>query len=49
LESGISPELLVKRRHLEALMKSSVLPAGLQGWRKEVVGTVLLDVLAVHS
>jgi hypothetical protein len=25
------------------------LPAGLQGWRKEVVGTVLLDVLAVHS
>lgn len=49
LKSSISPELLVKRRHLEALMKSSVLPPGLQGWRKEVVGDVLLDVLATHS
>lgn len=48
-ESNISPELLVKRRHLEALMKSSALPPGLLGWRKEVVGKILLDVLAAKT
>ena len=46
---GISPKLLVKRRHLEELIKTEVLPQGLLGWRKEAVGQDLLRTLASLS
>ncbi len=42
-ELGVSPELLVKRRHLEQLMQSQDdLPEGLKGWRQNAVGNDLL-------
>jgi ribonuclease D len=48
---GVSPELLTKRRHLEALLRSSdgngnyELPEGLSGWRKEAIGNDLIEAL----
>lgn len=48
---AVTPELLSKRRHLEALLRSSdgngnyELPEGLLGWRKEVIGNDLLEAL----
>lgn len=49
---GIAPELMLRKKHLEALIKSGFpngpyqLPAGLRGWRRELMGQALLDVLA---
>ncbi|WP_421865763.1 ribonuclease D [Motiliproteus sp.] len=47
----IAPELMVKRKDMEALVRSqletgeAVLPDGLQGWREQVVGTALKTLL----
>ena len=49
---GIAPELMLRKKHLEALIKSGFpngpyqLPEGLRGWRRELMGQALLDVLA---
>lgn len=49
---GIAPELMLRKKHLEALIKGGFpngpyqLPAGLRGWRRELMGQALLDVLA---
>lgn len=50
----IAPEILARRKDLEALLiqqqnepeRSAKLPAGLQGWRAEVVGQLLLQALS---
>lgn len=50
-EHGIAPELLVKRRDLERLIRSEDeagnfhLPAELMGWRKDIVGDELVRAL----
>jgi ribonuclease D len=47
----VNPELLTKRRHLEALLRSSdgngnyELPEELSGWRKEAIGNDLIKAL----
>ncbi|RDE22653.1 ribonuclease D [Motiliproteus coralliicola] len=47
----IAPELMVKRKDMEALVRSqldtgeAVLPAGLQGWRQQVIGNALQALL----
>ena len=49
---SVAPELLIKRRHLEKLIRSSdgqgnyQLPEELLGWRAKVIGEDLLEVLA---
>ncbi len=49
---NLAPELLVRRKELEALVRSGmaddryVLPAALQGWREDVIGKPLLKLLA---
>ena len=49
---SIAPEFLVKRRHLDKLIRSFdgqggyQLPEELQGWRAKVIGDYLLEVLA---
>ncbi len=49
---GMAPELMLRKKHLEALLKSGFpdgpysLPAGLRGWRRELMGQTLLDTLA---
>ncbi len=51
-ELSVAPELLMKRRHLEQLIRSSdglgahQLPAALHGWRSSVIGAELLEALA---
>ena len=48
----IAPELLARRKDLEALIRSlleqgeAVLPPGLQGWREAVIGRALVESLA---
>ncbi|MCB1647677.1 MAG: ribonuclease D [Pseudomonadales bacterium] len=48
----VAPEMLARRRHLEALIRSGenggdfVLPADMLGWRKTVIGDDLLKALA---
>ena len=39
---NISPEFLAKRRHLEELLRRDQLPEELNGWRKEIIGNLLL-------
>ena len=52
IELSVAPELLMKRRYLEKLIRSSdgeggyELPEELMGWRAEVIGEDLLEVLA---
>ena len=41
-ELNVSPELLVKRRHLEELIRARQLPSELCGWRQSVIGDDLL-------
>ncbi|WP_044874808.1 ribonuclease D [Pseudomonas sp. LFM046] len=49
---GMAPELMLRKKHLEALLKSGFpdgpysLPEGLRGWRRELMGQALLDTLA---
>ncbi|QEY64126.1 ribonuclease D [Metapseudomonas lalkuanensis] len=49
---GMAPELMLRKKHLEALLKSGFpdgpysLPDGLRGWRRELMGQALLDTLA---
>ncbi|MGQ7818266.1 ribonuclease D [Metapseudomonas furukawaii] len=49
---GMAPELMLRKKHLEALLKSGFpngpysLPDGLRGWRRELMGQALLDALA---
>lgn len=49
---GIVPELMLRKKALEALLKSGypdgpyVLPDSLRGWRRELMGQALLDCLA---
>ncbi len=49
---GMAPELMLRKKHLEALLKSGfpngpyTLPEGLRGWRRELMGQALLDALA---
>lgn len=49
---GMAPELMLRKKHLEALLKSGYpdgpysLPEGLRGWRRELMGQALLDTLA---
>ncbi len=49
----IAPEILARRKDLEALLRNqleqgeAVLPAGLQGWRAEVIGKQLVQSLVV--
>ncbi|MBD2858510.1 ribonuclease D [Spongiibacter sp. KMU-158] len=40
---GLPVELLVRKRDLEALVQEKILPAGLSGWRKPVMGDALLE------
>jgi len=48
---AVTPELLTKRRHLEALLRSSdgngnyELPEALSGWRREAIGEDLIEAL----
>lgn len=49
---GIAPELMLRKKALEALLKSGYpngpyqLPDSLRGWRRERMGQALLDSLA---
>ncbi|MFC5695659.1 ribonuclease D [Pseudomonas sp. GCM10022186] len=49
---GMAPELMLRKKHLEALLKSGFpdgpysLPEGLRGWRRALMGQALLDTLA---
>lgn len=49
---GIAPELMLRKKTLEALVKSGYpegpyqLPESLRGWRRELMGQKLLDSLA---
>ncbi len=49
---GIAPELMLRKKTLEALVKSGYpegpyqLPDSLRGWRRELMGQKLLDSLA---
>lgn len=51
---GMAPELMVRKKVLEALLKTGYpdgpyeLPESLQGWRRELMGQALLDCLAVQ-
>jgi ribonuclease D len=47
---NVAPELLARKRHLEALLRSGAqgdyeLPEALAGWRREVIGDHLLAAL----
>ncbi|MDH4612655.1 ribonuclease D [Pseudomonas sp. BN102] len=52
---GMAPELMLRKKHLEALLKSGFpngpysLPEGLRGWRRELMGQALLDTLAADG
>jgi len=52
---GIAPELMLRKKTLEALLKSGypdgpyTLPDSLRGWRRERMGQALLDVLEKRS
>jgi ribonuclease D len=52
---GLPPELLAPRRALDAVLRSALtdpaprLPRDLAGWRREVVGNALLDLLAARA
>lgn len=52
---GMAPELMLRKKHLEALLKSGFpngpysLPEGLRGWRRELMGQTLLDTLAADG
>lgn len=52
---GMAPELMLRKKHLEALLKSGYpdgpysLPEGLRGWRRELMGQALLDTLAADG
>ncbi|GAC1034136.1 ribonuclease D [Pseudomonas sp. No.21] len=49
---GMAPELMLRKKHLEALLKTGYpngpysLPEGFKGWRRELMGQALLDALA---
>jgi ribonuclease D len=49
---NIAPELMLRKKTLEALLKSGFpngpyqLPDSLRGWRRELMGQALLDSLA---
>lgn len=49
---GMAPELMLRKKHLEALLKTGYpngpysLPDGFKGWRRELMGQALLDALA---
>ncbi|MEK1909672.1 MAG: ribonuclease D, partial [Pseudomonas chlororaphis] len=49
---GIAPELMLRKKALESLLKSGFpngpyqLPDSLRGWRRELMGQALLDSLA---
>ena len=49
---NIAPELMLRKKTLEALLKSGFpngpyqLPESLRGWRRELMGQALLDCLA---
>ena len=49
---GIAPELMLRKKTLESLLKSGFpsgpyqLPDSLRGWRRELMGQALLDSLA---
>lgn len=51
---GMAPELMVRKKILEALLKTGYpdgpyqLPESLQGWRRELMGQALLDSLAAQ-
>lgn len=50
---AVEPEVLVRRRHLEAIVESArqgepELPPALQGWRRDLVGEALLRVAREH-
>lgn len=52
---GMAPELMLRKKHLEALLKNGFpngpysLPEGLRGWRRELMGQALLDTLAADG
>lgn len=52
---GIAPELMLRKKTLEALLKSGYpngpyrLPDSLRGWRRELMGQALLDCLAAQG
>ncbi|TBU93418.1 ribonuclease D [Phytopseudomonas dryadis] len=52
---GIAPELMLRKKTLEALLKSGYpdgpyhLPESLRGWRRELMGQALLDCLAAEG
>ena len=52
---GIAPELMLRKKTLEALLKSGFpkgpyqLPDSLRGWRRELMGQALLDCLAAEG
>ncbi|WPP00951.1 ribonuclease D [Pseudomonas sp. HR96] len=52
---GIAPELMLRKKNLEALLKSGYpngpwhLPESLRGWRRELMGDALLHCLAQSS
>lgn len=49
---GMAPELMLRKKHLEALLKTGYpngpysLPDGFKGWRRELMGQALFDALA---
>ncbi|HBX53824.1 MAG TPA: ribonuclease D, partial [Pseudomonas sp.] len=52
---NIAPELMLRKKTLEALLKSGYpngpyqLPDTLRGWRRELMGQALLDCLAAEG
>ncbi|WP_375738919.1 ribonuclease D [Pseudomonas boanensis] len=52
---GMAPELMLRKKHLEALLKTGFpngpyqLPDALKGWRRELMGQALLDTLAASN
>lgn len=45
-EIGIAPELLVRKRDCEQLLRTQQLPTSLQGWRQPLVAETLLSIAA---
>lgn len=41
-ELGIAPEILLRKRDCETILRQQTWPAGLGGWREELLGTELL-------
>ena len=44
-ELEVAPEMLARKRDCETLLRTGELPEALQGWRRDIIGEPLLDLL----